>query len=745
MRNNFYIQKALIIAVIMICSINSFAQFSGAFAPANWNFSTTTIGGDGSVNTAGAPASIVLSGSDNNSGGCCSLYEQYSITIPASGMISFDYSHVNPDLDGAYYVINGVTTLITNVGSGTISNIAVNAGDVFGFRVFNQDNCCGRGVLTISNFIFIAEGSALNFDGANDYVQMADPNFGTSNFTIETWMKPNATTGSYLITTRSVEMGGAGNWFVLGYNAGKIGLEVGSAGIGNFYFETAGTPVTLGAWNHVALVRSGLQFSIYVNGILEASYTDAGLRSFITGNNSMRLSGWANVGVAFFNGDMDETRFWNVARTACEINTYKNCEITTTATGLIGNYHFNQGYDASNNITTNTLTDVSGSARTGTLNNFALTGTTSNWISPSAIVNDFATPLTLPTSIVTTTNVSCNGGSNGSIAATTSGGTPSYTYLWSNGAITSSITTLIPGVYTRTVTDANSCSSISTGTITQPSALVTSTAVTNVSCNGGANGVAAITASGGTSAYTYVWSNGAVTSTATGLLAGVYTATVTDANSCTSIKSVTVTQPSALVTSTAVTNIACNGGSNGVAAITASGGTSAYTYVWSNGATTSTATGLVAGVYTATVTDANSCTSIKSVTVTQPLALVTSTAVTNVACNGGSNGTAAITASGGTAGYTYLWSNGATTSAATGLLAGVYTATVTDSNSCKSIKNATITQPLALTTASAVTNVLCNGGSGSATVTATGGTSPYSYLASNGATVSAQSGLMAGT
>jgi hypothetical protein len=356
--------------------------------------------------------------------------------------------------------------------------------------------------------------------------------------------------------------------------------------------------------------------------------------------------------------------------------------------------------------------------------------------------------ITQPSALVTSTavtNVACNGGSNGVASITASGGAGSYTYLWSNGGTTSAITGLLAGAYSATVTDANSCTSTKGAIVTQPSALVTSTAITNVACNGGSNGVASITASGGAGGYTYLWSNGGTTSAITGLLAGAYSATVTDANSCTSTKGAIVTQPSALVTSTAVTNVACNGGSNGVASITASGGAGGYTYLWNTGATTSAITGQVVGVKTATVTDANSCTSIKNVTITQPSAIVTSTAVTNVACNGGSNGVASITASGGAGGYTYLWSNGATTSAITGLLAGTYSATVTDANSCTSIKSAIVTQPSALVTSTAVTNVACNGGSnGVASITASGGVGGYTYLWSNGGTTSAITGLLAG-
>ncbi len=341
-------------------------------------------------------------------------------------------------------------------------------------------------------------------------------------------------------------------------------------------------------------------------------------------------------------------------------------------------------------------------------------------------------------------NVSCNGGANGTATVSATGSGP-FTYTWSpSGGNVATASGLTAGIYTCVVTNSCSLSASKTVTITQPSALGTSTAITNVACNGGSNGVAAISGFGGAGGYSYLWSNGGSTSVITGLMAGVYTATVTDANGCKATKNAVVTQPSALVTTTAVTTVACNGGSNGVASITASGGAGGYSYLWSNGASTSAITGLMAGIYTATVTDANSCTSIKSVIVTQPSALVTSTSVTNVSCNGGSNGVAAITASGGTGTKTYLWSNGATTSVITGLLPGIYTATVTDANGCTSIKSVNITQPSSIVTTTAVTNAACNGGTGSATLSVSGGAGGYSYLWSNGATTFNISSVIAG-
>jgi len=351
--------------------------------------------------------------------------------------------------------------------------------------------------------------------------------------------------------------------------------------------------------------------------------------------------------------------------------------------------------------------------------------------------------ITQPTALSTSTaitNALCNG-SNGSATVTASGGTGAYSYTWSSGPTTSVEPTLLAGTYTVKVTDANNCTNTKSITVSQPSALVTTTAVTNVLCNGG-NGSATVTASGGTGAYSYTWSSGSTTSVQTTLLAGTYTVKVTDANNCSSTKSVTVSQPSSLVTTTAATNALCNG-SNGSATVTASGGTGAYSYTWSSGPTTSVEPTLLAGTYTVKVTDANNCTSTKSVTISQPAALSTSTAITNALCNGGS-GSATITASGGTGAYSYTWSSGPTASVEPALLAGTYTVKVTDANSCISTKSVTITQPTALSTSTAVTSVLCNGGTGSATLSTSGGTGAYTYSWSTAATTSVVSGLPAG-
>ena len=366
--------------------------------------------------------------------------------------------------------------------------------------------------------------------------------------------------------------------------------------------------------------------------------------------------------------------------------------------------------------------------------------------------------ITQPTSLVASasaqTNVSCNGGSNGSATVGVVGGTPGYTYSWApSGGTAATASGLSAGTYTVTVTDANSCTSTQSFTITQPTALVASaSSQTNVSCNGGSNGSATVTATGGAGGYTYSWApSGGTAATATGLAAGTYTVTVTDANSCVTTQSFTITQPTALIASaSSQTNVACNGSASGSATVAVTGGTGSYTYLWApSGGTAATATGLVAGSYTVTVTDANGCMATQSFTITQPTVLVASaSAQTNVSCNGGSNGSATVAVTGGAGGYTYSWlPTGGTAATATGLAAGTYTVTVTDANGCTASQSFTITQPTVLDGTTFKTDVSCNGGSnGTATVSITGGTGPYTYswLPSGGTNATA-TGLVAGT
>ncbi|MBL0031909.1 MAG: T9SS type A sorting domain-containing protein [Bacteroidetes bacterium] len=291
------------------------------------------------------------------------------------------------------------------------------------------------------------------------------------------------------------------------------------------------------------------------------------------------------------------------------------------------------------------------------------------------------------------TAIACNGGT-ATVTVSATGGTGSYT-----GTGTFTVTA---GTYTYTVNDINGCSATTTITVTEPAVLVASSSATAIACNGGTSTVT-ITATGGTAPYTGV---GPVTVTA-----GTYTYTVTDANGCTNSTTITVTEPTALVASSTAGTISCNGGTTTVT-ISATGGTAPYTGI---GPVTVTA-----GTYTYTVTDANGCTNSTTITVTEPSALVASSSSTPIACNGGLS-TVTVSATGGTAPYSGTGSFNE--------VAGTYTYVVTDANGCTASTSITITQPSAVVASSSQgASILCYGGTTTVTITASGGTSPYSGL-----------------
>ena len=135
-------------------------------------------------------------------------------------------------------------------------------------------------------------------------------------------------------------------------------------------------------------------------------------------------------------------------------------------------------------------------------------------------------------------NVQCFGQANGAIDVTVMQGTPNYTYTWDNGATTEDLSNLAPGTYRLTVVDGNGCSSTTSYEITQPTEIVLSTSVVDVTANN--NGSIDLSIAGGVPAYLIAWSNGAVTEDLQNIAAGTYNVTVFDANGCTASTEVIV-------------------------------------------------------------------------------------------------------------------------------------------------------------------------------------------------------------
>jgi gliding motility-associated-like protein len=316
----------------------------------------------------------------------------------------------------------------------------------------------------------------------------------------------------------------------------------------------------------------------------------------------------------------------------------------------------------------------------------------------------------------------------GTASVTVSGGTLPYTYNWSNGATTSSISGLAAGTYTVIVKDASGCGVDTSTVLVKSSDSLAAVALNagNVKCNGGNNGIATVSTSGGSSPFTYTWSNGATTDTINNLSAGTYTVTTTDKNGCTFTSSVTVSQPPVLTISVDSTKgTTCYGDSNGRGNVHATGGQAPYSYSWSpSGNTGSKVTNLKAGSYTVTVTDTNGCTATASLSITQPARISPIVTGKDSLCLG-SFTTLTISASGTT---TYSWSPTTGVSCPTCATTNVSPATtttytVTASNGvCSGDTTVTVKViPLPVPTVTAKPDSICIGDS--AELIAGGGTS----------------------
>ena len=375
-------------------------------------------------------------------------------------------------------------------------------------------------------------------------------------------------------------------------------------------------------------------------------------------------------------------------------------------------------------------------------------------------------------------NNAMGGAPNGTVTLNVTNGTAPYTYLWASGQVTQNLSGLAPGTYSVTVTDAAGCTasaSSNVSNLTGPTVLSNSNVVSsyqvvnggftpqwvcqndtlysdggimNVYLEAGATmitggGIDSIFAKSGstiimTGGIHRIYHEPGVNLVMNGGIPYLYPCpslvfnySQAPANGCVPVPVCNMTA------SATASNVTCNGQASGTATVTPSGGTAPYSYVWSPlPGNTQTVNNLTSGTYTVTVTDANGCITTQSFTVTEPAALVgNASVIAPILCAGGT-ATVSVSATGGTAPYAGIGSFSQS--------AGTQTYTITDANGCSSITTANITEPTALSITTTSTDELL-GNDGTASVTTTGGTAPYSITwQPGGFTTAAISGLTAG-
>ena len=353
-------------------------------------------------------------------------------------------------------------------------------------------------------------------------------------------------------------------------------------------------------------------------------------------------------------------------------------------------------------------------------------GTTYTWspansLSDANIPNPTATPSTSTTYYVTVTSVynchdidsvrvninqapqftsssdstNCYGDANGSASINISQ-PQNYTYLWSTGDTTTSISNLTAGNYTITVTDTIGCYATETITVYQPDQLTDSIIVSNISCYGDTNGQIMLSVTGGTIPYNFTWSNSQTTQNINNLSAGFYNVTIIDKNGCHITSSnISVAEPSEINLSTYSTDLLCYDDTTSTININANGGTGDFTYYVNGLLTAYQVNNLGAGTYYIEVRDSNNCPEYDTVTISQP----TQISATDSIYYQNFGGNIVVNASGGTGTYAYLWSTGEKQNQINNLSSGTYTITITDANNCEFTADYNIDIPLIIPSA----------------------------------------------
>ncbi len=355
----------------------------------------------------------------------------------------------------------------------------------------------------------------------------------------------------------------------------------------------------------------------------------------------------------------------------------------------------------------------------------------------------------------TSTNILCNGNSDGTISLNITGGTTPYLIEWTDTASNSpNRTNLSKGTYNYTITDDLNCSTTGSIEITEPAQVsITIDDQQNPSSGNATDGFINVTVSGGTSTYTYEWknSNGVIIATTEdiiGLGIDTYALTVRDANyntitdiGCEASINITLTNPNVLsVVITESQNLLCFGGTNGSLTALANGGIEPYVYQWFKQVSgnfvnlnqnVAEASNLSAGNYRVIVTDNNVDQVQLDYTLVQPEEIVVNSTISNISCNGSADGTVVLNATGGTGNYSINWldDNTITSFNRTNLDAGEYFYTITDDNGCSTDSSITINEPtpINVTVVNKQNPSTLTANDGSIDISVSGGTPPYVY------------------
>ena len=324
----------------------------------------------------------------------------------------------------------------------------------------------------------------------------------------------------------------------------------------------------------------------------------------------------------------------------------------------------------------------------------------------------------------------CPGICDGGVTLNPTGGNSPYTYSWTTGSTSASLTGLCAGDYSLTVGYNGVCSVDTVFRIPDQSSITIVPTVTNNTCFGTCIGVVNLSITGGASPYVAGWSNGQTGVSQASLCNGTYTVIVTDNNGCGNTATASVISGPPMTTSTSAVSPSC-GACDGSASVTATGGMAPLTYSWSNSATTPSVGNLCAGIYVVQITDALSCAQAHTLIMNSANGITGENInIKQIPCSGTCDGSATVTAIGGTApiGYSWLSTPPVTNSVITNLCPGTHFIQMMDAMSCIRVASVVINPVVTLSVSPFVFLPACGNSNGSISISIAGGTPSYNIV-----------------
>jgi hypothetical protein len=241
----------------------------------------------------------------------------------------------------------------------------------------------GIGTLTVH----AQSGNTLDFDGVNDYVDIPY-NYSVSGSTqsVQFWVKINSNNGQrQAVLTVGGKTSGYTGYEIYADPNGHWYIEVGKGG--SSFIPIQGPAITYGVWVNIAITYDQTAIRFYENGTLTNTFPISGVLSGPVYPTRVGAGNTSGTPDQFFGGEIDDLSIWSSTLTSSQVSTNMTNSLTGNESGLLAYYNFNEGVGGGDNTNppVNTLNDLTVKNNDGTLHNFALNGSTSNWISLSAL------------------------------------------------------------------------------------------------------------------------------------------------------------------------------------------------------------------------------------------------------------------------------------------------------------------------------------------------------------------------